>query len=357
MDKKILIDIERQRNTSIGVGYFCLCLERGLKNLRVKGAKVKYYGAGHPGRRCAVKYRPWHKWFNITSQGYDVLHITYLLQRYIRPAKASKCILTIHDMMFLREFGNCSTQIKKLRQAQKNIASADVIVCSSQYVRDTLKQYSHLFTFKPDVRIEVIINGIYLPARFSKQADCKRFDSFSNAPYLLMSGVLSAYNQQHLLLEMLAHLPEEMHLVLLYTDSQPEYVSKIVATIDRLGIGKRIHLLEDVPSVERIYLMKHCIGYLHPTIAEGFIGVPAIEAMSLGKPTFTSTRAALPEICGGEGYYFDRFEPEAMADVVRSGLEDFRQDAGKAQRLIEWAARYDYEEMTRQYVDLYQSIL
>lgn len=356
MERKILIDVERQRDTAVGVGYFCLCLERGLRHQHIQGAKLRYYGVSRPGRRCAVKYRPWHKWVSATSQGYDLLHITYLLQRYIKPARSSRCILTIHDMMFLRELGNTSTQIKKLRQAQRNIAAADVIVCSSRYVWDTLEQYRHLFSFKPHARIELIYNGICLPRHLARKIDCSRFASLVSTPFLLMSGVLSVQNQQHLLLEMLTFLPEEFQLVLLYSDSQPEYVSKIIALVDRLGIGKRIHLLEDVSPKERIYLMEHCLAYLHPTVAEGFIGVPAIEAMSLGKPTFTSTRAALPEICGEEGYYFDSFEPEAMAEVVRLGLQDFRHDAGKAERLAEWASRYDYEEISRQYAELYQSI-
>lgn len=357
MEKKILVDTEWQRNTSIGVGYFCSCLERGLRNLRVKGARVCYYGSGHPGRRCTVRHRPWHKWLSVTSQGYDLLHMTYLLQRCIRPARSSRCILTIHDLMFLKDFSNCSTQIKKLRQAQRNIASADVIVCSSQYIRDTLERYKHLFSFKPAVRIEVIVNGIYLPTKTSRNIDYQQFESFSTIPYLLTSGSLTIQNQQHLLLEMLAYLPEEIHLVLLYSDSQPEYLSRIIATIDRLGIGKRIHMLEDIPSSGRYYLMEHCLAYLYPTIAEGFIGVPAIEAMSFGKPTFTSTRATLPEVCGSEGYYFENFEPEAMADVVRLGLQDFRQDPTKPQRLADMAGRYDYEEMTRQYIALYNTLL
>ena len=60
---------------------------------------------------------------------------------------------------------------------------------------------------------------------------------------------------------------------------------------------------------------RHCEAFLFPSLFEG-LGLPVIEAMSHGKPVFSSMQTSLSEIAGEYAFAFDSFEPELMARTV-----------------------------------------
>jgi glycosyltransferase involved in cell wall biosynthesis len=55
-------------------------------------------------------------------------------------------------------------------------------------------------------------------------------------------------------------------------------------------------------------LLKHAEFLVFPSLYEGF-GIPALEAMSLGKPVLASRTTSFPEVVGDAGIYFDPFSP------------------------------------------------
>lgn len=59
-------------------------------------------------------------------------------------------------------------------------------------------------------------------------------------------------------------------------------------------------------------LLKHADFMVLPSVYEGF-GIPAVEAMSLGKPVLAAMTSAFPEVIGGAGVYFDPFSVEEFA--------------------------------------------
>ena len=78
--------------------------------------------------------------------------------------------------------------------------------------------------------------------------------------------------------------------------------------------------------------------------------------MSLGKPVFISTLTSLPEVGGTEAFYWESFDPDAMAAVFEAGMNDYHRSAAKAQRITAWAAAFSWENTARRYLDLYAAI-
>lgn len=354
----VLVDLERLRHPFSGLGYYCLCLGQGLNEIvNKKAERIDYYGASpRVAGACIRGFRPWHRLLNPTSLGYDVLHITHQLQRYFVLPIPPRCgtIVTLHDLNFLHERRTPWQRFRAVRRVGQLLARADVVVCISEFVRQDLLANRSLFKLKPHVRIEVIHNGIMFA---EAPAACPTsLTHLSQTRYLLCIGVLLHKKQQHLLVDMLAHLDSNLHLVLVYSEERDPYAAQVREAIARLGLTHRVHLLSEVSDEEKQYLLAHCTAYVHPSIAEGF-GIPPIEAMYFGRPTFVSRATSLPEVCGEEAYYFGDTAPEAMAETLQAGLADYAAQIDKADRLRAWAKRYDYRRMASEYYQLYQELL
>lgn len=352
---KVLLDLERMRYPHSGLGYYCHCLEQGLSELDTTSLGLEAYGVtqgisipGHPRRQ-------WHRYLNPTVWGFDVVHITHQLQSYLRrtPGYRGRKVLTLHDLNYLHEALTPAKRKRRHAKTHSLIAEADVIVCISDFVKQDLMAHRELFTLKPSVEIRVIHNGIIFgDAPEECPAEVSMLEGLT---YYLSIGVLTHKKQQHLLVELLPDLPEEHHLVLVYSDADAQYESQILDRATALGVRSRVHLLRSLSSQAKLYALQHCRAYLHPSIAEGF-GLPPIEAMALGKPVFVSTATSLPEICGDGAYYFADRQPEAMIETLRAGLDHYDSTPGRATEVRNWAMRYDYRRMASQYLEVYRDL-
>jgi glycosyltransferase involved in cell wall biosynthesis len=100
-------------------------------------------------------------------------------------------------------------------------------------------------------------------------------------------------------------------------------------------------------------LLLHSEFLVFPSLYEGF-GIPALEAMSLGKPVLASLTSSFPEVIGDAGVYFD---PLSMSDFGTafeqiSGLGQQRLLAEKAK---DRAAQFTWQRMAHPIVDWVQA--
>lgn len=354
---RVLVDLERTRHLQSGLGYYCQCLEEGLRALSLP-YHLCYYRPRRSGEADVQAYHFIHKFMHRSAQNYDLVHITHQQQTYFPSRLRGKCIVTLHDLNFLFEPLSPRRYKRELEKAQHNLNRADCIVSISHFVQATLLEHQDLFDLKPDVRLEVIHNGIHLSTDLTEDLSTipLSIQKLSQRPYLLCIGFLSEKKQQGLLLEPLNLLPDDMELVLVYSSARVEYLQALQADIRRLGLERRVHLLHRISNKTKAYLLAHCEALVQPSLAEGF-GIPPIEAMAFGKPVILNPVTAMPEIGGEMAYYFDSLEAEAMAQTIRSALADYKEHSGRAEAIRQWAARYDYRRMAREYAALYSDLL
>lgn len=304
------------------------------------------------GRRA---FSPLHVLLNPTAKGYSLVHLTHQRQHYFPQLWGAKCLVTLHDLNFLTEPLPEKKRKKLLTLVASNLNRADGIVCISDFVRRDLEQNADLFQLSDSTLISVVHNGVFLPT--SHQSSSSARDSIlPDAPYLLTLGVLQEKKQQHLLIPALAHLPEELHLVLVYSEAKSEYLARVKSLIQQYQLESRVHLLCAVRDEEKETLLRHCRALLQPSMAEGF-GLPVVEAMALGKPLFLRRATSLPEVGGDVAYYFDDLTPEGMAHMILCGLKDYDTDPNLAERLRARSALFDYRRMAQGYHQCYQKIL
>lgn len=355
---RILVDLERTKYPHSGVGFFASCLKRGFDEYLADNPSIgllDYYTPSSPHREANCRrHYGWHRLLNPLTWGYDLVHITHQLQTYFPSIPCStRVVLTLHDLNFLYETLSPKQRMRRLKVVRKNIERADLIVCISHFVAKSLEEHKALFRLKANCRIVVVYNGISFDEGLEQKP--AQLNLLAGAKYLLSIGVLQEKKQQHRLVEMFAHLPQDLHLVLVYSDAN-EYEEQIRKAITDLHLESRVHFLKRISSEEKRYLLEHCYAYTQPSIAEGF-GIPPIEAMYYGRPVFLSTYTSLPEIGGSEAYYFESLEAEAMAKIFVRGMQDFEQEPSKSASLHQWAKRYHYRRMSAEYYALYLEVL
>ena len=88
----------------------------------------------------------------------------------------------------------------------------------------------------------------------------------------------------------------------------------------RLGLGyPRILRLGFVPLEHLPALYHHAAAFVYPSVYEGF-GLPVLEAMASGAVVAASRAGPLPEVLGPDGIYFDPYDIEDIAAVLRRVL-------------------------------------
>ena len=95
---------------------------------------------------------------------------------------------------------------------------------------------------------------------------------------------------------------------------------------------------------------------LFPSLFEGF-GLPIIEAMSFGKPVFSSTKTSLKEIGGNCAFFWDNFTPEHMQEVINKNLDTFYKNPNLAKQNIDYAMSFSYGRHIKTYWQIYLQLL
>jgi glycosyltransferase involved in cell wall biosynthesis len=123
------------------------------------------------------------------------------------------------------------------------------------------------------------------------------------------------------------------------------------ALVDELGIGADV-VTVPYASHEEIALAYNASSiFIYPSSYEGF-GMPVLEAMACGAPVIALDNTAFPEFAGGVASLL----PDATVATLERGILDLLDDEGRRRQMAidgpRRAARYDWQVVTRQYLDL-----
>ncbi|MDX1462407.1 MAG: glycosyltransferase family 1 protein [Marinirhabdus sp.] len=353
--KEVFLEAHNLKNTFTGFGQFNYHLIQALAKQNLGELQITLNVADVPSSKAefgdTFNYRKYksitrHKPFRIKKK-YDLWHS--LNQNIkIEPFYPIPYLLTVHDIHFTTE-GSKGLQEKRRKQFKKKLKRASAIT----YISEFAKQDTHAHFKVPDVPEFVIYNGNTI-------TDTSVDDAFvppvkPQKPYLFSIGDFSPRKNFKTLVQMLPHLPD-YHLVLagnnagLYGNSLRDLVSE-------LHLDDRVHLIGKIEDTAKAYYLSHCEAFVFPSLREGF-GIPPIEAMRFGKPVFLSNNTSLPEIGGDQSFYWDHYDPDYMAHVVKQGMQTFYDHQTEYETwYVARAKRFNWEQTAKEFVQVYQSIL
>ncbi len=125
----------------------------------------------------------------------------------------------------------------------------------------------------------------------------------------------------------------------------------IEPTIAKLGLGPHVVQIGYLAHEEIALAYNACALFVYPTAYEGF-GMPVLEALACGAPVVALNRTSVPEFAEGVASLLSDGEVETL----RRGIERLLTDTESREQLRrdgpERAAAYDWEIVTRRYLEL-----
>ncbi len=249
--------------------------------------------------------------------------IDVFLSPYYKGPVFAPCpvVLTIHDLFFIGYLGrsrawrdNLMTTLAKLYAA-----TAAAIIADSHYSKRAIVARLGVDA----ARIRVIPVGLgeeFRPATLSPQVASKYG---LVPPYLLYVGNFKPHKNLDTLLEAFALLPraERRRLQLVLAGGDAANRPALEDRARRLGIDHHVRFPGLIADGDLPQVYSGATLFVLPSFEEGF-GLPALEAMACGAPVAAAEHAAIPEVVGTAGLFFDPEKPRALADTLLLLLND-----------------------------------
>ena len=292
------------------------------------------------------------RWLHLRWQRFALWHVLHQHNRLRAPLGTQHQIETVHDLNFLH--AKSPAKIPRYRERQRRrLAQRDLTIAITRYVADDLARELAPDGGRPPSPVQVIHNGATdLSASPQQPVDGVADERGRPAqPYLLHISRMAPSKNIAALLDLAAAWPGQR---LVLAGASSPYSAEVARQVAARGLHN-VLLRLDLDEPQKAWLYAHCLGFVFPSLAEGF-GLPPLEAMCFGKPTFLSRLTSLPEVGGTLAHYFDRFDGAAMRDVVLAGLAA---DAapGRAEAIAAHARGFSWQRCAQDHVAVYRRLL
>ncbi len=316
--------------------------------------------------RSPFGYPGWEQWElprAARREGCEVLHCTSNTGPLFCKVPL---VTTLHDIIYLESisiFQKAGTWYQKLGNMYRRYLVPPVIrrsrkvITVSNYEKERINNYFHL----EDGRLAAIYNGV--GQHFKKITDpqtLKRIRLKYQLPELFFfflgntdpkkntRGVLTAFAEFNKV------YPDQYYLVML--DYDESALTRLLREIGAPELRERIHLTGYVPNTELPALISQCGVFLYPSLRESF-GIPILEGMACGVPVITSNTASMPEVAGeNTALIVDPFNPSEISRAMQTLVEDTLLAQMLAEKGIERAQAFSWQQMARNVLDLYEEV-
>jgi glycosyltransferase involved in cell wall biosynthesis len=285
----------------------------------------------------------------------DVLFVPAHVIPLLPPPLLPPSVVTIHDLGY-RHFPAAHTRSHRTYldwSTRWSAFAAQRIIAVSQFTAADLTR----FYGTPPSKIGVVYEAV---DRRPQTADDGSIPSpqspvpnpqspIPSPQYALYLGTIQPRKNLARLIEAYARLVERYHVEwdLVLAGKRGWLSEELYTTVQRQGIGERVHFPGYIPEEDAPGLLRGAIFFAFPSLFEGF-GLPVLEAQQMGVPVMCSNNSALPEVAGDAAILVDPTDVDAIADAMLR----LSQDEALRQQLIargyENVKRFSWEKAAQE---------
>ncbi|MFJ2985525.1 MULTISPECIES: glycosyltransferase [unclassified Pseudomonas] len=134
------------------------------------------------------------------------------------------------------------------------------------------------------------------------------------------------------------------HQLVIVCKIQPEERSRLERLAVSSGLSKNdVRFTGYVSEEDLVALYNACKLFIFPSFHEGF-GLPALEAMSCGKPVIASDTSSLPEVVGCSEALFDPYQTDSITAKLQDVLVDDALRSRLAMSAIEQSTKFSWDQ-------------
>lgn len=225
---------------------------------------------------------------------------------------SGKYVITIHDLLMHTQSGLSATTLPAPIYFVKRLGyrlgfdtavkrSAAIIVPSLAIKNELIKQYKGIQN-----KVDVTYEGLDENISTTKEMKIE-------SPYFVYTG--NAYPHKNLkrLIQavVLLNINREQKIILVIASARNIFTLRLQKLIVQLKAQEFVNLLGFVPDAELGSLYKNSLGFVFPSLSEGF-GLPGLEAMNAGALVLASEIPVFKEIYGNHAIYFNQLDFSSM---------------------------------------------
>jgi len=274
----------------------------------------------------------------------DIIHKTFYEKNFDNNHKVKK-IITVYDLVHEIYYKDYNQQ-KDFRPKKTALSNIDYIICPSNKTKSDLIDFYNI----PKEKIEVIYMGIH---KFNEKPIGNIIKI--NEPYILYVGDRKRYKNFETLLKafsLSSKIQKDFKLVCFgggkFTDIEKKKILEF-------KIKDKDIIQMDGEDDQLCYLYKTAKTYIFPSKYEG-LGLPNLEAMSLGCPVISSNHEAILEAVGDAAELFNPNNPEELCLKMEETLYSSEKIKDLINKGFNRSKYFSWEKCASETLDVYKKI-
>jgi len=278
---------------------------------------------------------------------------------FIGKSSASKSLVTIHDLSFLKypEFFSWRKNFwHKMVNVKKLIKRFNIVIAVSENTKRDIIELCGV----NENRVKVIYPGlnnefINIEMASDKLAEIKTKYGLSDKYILYLGtieprknvdGIIKAFNQLRV------NNLELRDYKLVIAGGKGWKSKNIYEEWEKSEFKNDIKFLGYIDDKEKIYLYKLASVFIYPSFYEGF-GFPPLEAMASGVPVIASYAASLPEVAGGAALMVNPYNINDMTRALKEILTDQNLKNKLIEQGLEQVKKFSWKNTAREYLKIF----
>ncbi len=273
------------------------------------------------------------------------------------PSIFARCVLTIHDLMFLAhpEFLKPEWVKSFEKEIPNGIKRADLIIADSEFTKNEIIEKWNISQEKIKVTYLGVGEEFYPIEDEIIIAKVKHKYGIKNK-YILYVGNIEPKKNLIRLIEAFFQLRNSITgYNLVITGGKSWFFDHVFQKVNELNLQKEVIFTGYISDEELPALYNGADIFIFPSLYEGF-GIPVIEAMACGTPVITSNVASLPEVVGEAGVLVDPFNLEEITTAMYQLLTDTNLHTKLKEKGLQRAKLFSWEKTARETLAVYKEL-